>query len=193
MSKVIRKSRMRLKKTKDDVERLKEEHPDLKVMFFDEGRFGLHSTLTRVWGMRGKPLTIKVRQGYTNFYAYSAIEPSTGDSFSLFLPWVNTEMMNLYFQHMKAEYPEERILLIMDQAGWHRSCELQIPEGIELVFLPPYSPELNPVERYWKALKQAVVHNRLYEKLEDMMSALAAQIKDIPREMMMQLCHCSYL
>jgi transposase len=188
-----RKNRKRLKKTKDDVEQRRKENHDLKVMFFDEGRFGLHSTLTRVWGVRGLPLTIKVRQGHKNFYAYSAIEPATGDSFSLFLPWVNTEMMNLYFQHMKAEYPDQQILLIMDQAGWHRSSELQIPEGIEVIYLPPYSPELNPVERYWKALKQAVVHNRLYEELEDMMSALAALIRSYSREMMMSLCHCSYL
>jgi len=190
---VTPKNKRRLKKTKDDVERLKEEHPNLKVMFFDEGRFGLHSTLTRVWGLRGKPLSIKVRQGHKNFYAYSAVDHSTGDSFSLFLPWVNTEMMNLYLQHLKSEYPDSRILLIMDQAGWHRSSELQIPEGIEIAYLPPYSPELNPVERYWKMLKQAVVHNRLYENLDDMMIALANYIRACSKEMMKQLCHCSYL
>jgi transposase len=193
MPMATRKNRKRLKKTKDDVERMRKEHPDLKVMFFDEGRFGLHSTLTRVWSVRGKPLTIKVRQGHKNFYAYSAVDPSTGDSFSLFLPWVNTEMMNLYLQHMKVESPDQRILLIMDQAGWHRSSDLQIPAGIDIVFLPPYSPELNPVERYWKALKQAVVHNRLYEKLDDMMFALANHIQACSKEVMKQLCHCSYL
>jgi len=76
----------------------------------------------------------------------------TGDSFSLFLPWVNTEMMNLYLAEMSVAFPDKKILLIWDQAGWHKAKSLKVPENIILKSLPPYSPELNPVEKLWQWL-----------------------------------------
>ena len=70
------------------------------VMFFDEGRFGLRSTTMRMWAERGKPAIAKVRQGFKNFYAYSAVCPYNGDSFSLILPRVGTDMMNMYLSEL---------------------------------------------------------------------------------------------
>ncbi len=67
---------------------------DSMIFFFDEGRFGLRATMTRVWAEKGKRLEIKVKQGYKSFYSYSAISPLSGEDFSLFLPEINTEMIN---------------------------------------------------------------------------------------------------
>ena len=61
----------------------------------------------------------------------------------MFLPEVNTDMMNIYFEELLKEYPGRDILIIMDQAGWHKAKELKVPESITLMFLAPYSPELN--------------------------------------------------
>ena len=69
-------------------------------MFFDEGRFGLRSTTMRIWSERGKRTLVKVQQGFKNFYGYSAVCPFDGDSFSLILPGVNTEFMNLYLTEL---------------------------------------------------------------------------------------------
>ncbi len=131
------------------------------VFFFDEGRFGLQSTLMRIWAKRGEPLSIRVKQGYKSFYIYSSVSPQTGDDFSLFLPEVNTEMMNIYLDNLSKEYGDKEILVIMDQAGWHKSNDLNIPKNIQIKFLPSYSPELNPVEKLWQWLKKEALHNNL--------------------------------
>ena len=85
---------------------------------------------------------------------YSAVAPSTGDSFSLILPEVNTQMMNIFLTHFQKHIENKKIVLIMDRAGWHCSKKLKIPSQIELIYMPPYSPELNPVERLWKWLRE---------------------------------------
>jgi transposase len=102
--------------------------------------------LAKIWALAGQPLQVKVKQAYQNFYIYGAVEPKTGENFSLFLPWVNTEMMNLYLEQMSLAYENEDIVIIMDQAGRHKSKELVIPENIKFIYLPPYSPELNPID-----------------------------------------------
>jgi transposase len=122
--------------------------------------------------MSGKPLQVKVKQAYQNFYVYGSVEPKTGENFSLFLPWVNTEMMNLYLEQMSQVYENEEIVVIMDQAGWHKAKDLVVPDNIDIIYLPPYSPELNPIERLWKYMKTNYIHNRVFESLKQMMALM---------------------
>ncbi len=170
-----------------------ESNPDLRVFFFDEARFGLQTSLARIWALSGQPLQIKVKQAYQNFYIYGSVEPKTGDNFSLFLPWVNTDMMNLYLEQMSLAYRNEEIVLIMDQAGWHKSKDLYVPENITIIYLPPYSPELNPIERLWKYLKTNFIHNRVFDSLKQMMVDMVDVFAELKNDMVLSLCHCSYL
>lgn len=163
------------------------------IFFFDEGRFGLQSTIARIWGKRGKPTYIKVKQGYKNFYIYSCICPNTGESFSLFLPEIRTEMMNIFFEEFSKKYPDKEVIIILDQAGWHKSKNLKIPDNIKLIFLPPYSPELNPVERLWKWLRKEVTHNNIFETLKELMNALIKEFCNLTEDILIKLCNCSYL
>lgn len=149
--------------------------------------------MNRVWALAGKPLQIKVKQSFQNFYIYGAVDPKTGDNFSLFLPWVNTDMMNRYLKEMSDFYENEEIVLIMDQAGWHKSKDLVVPRNIEIIFLPPYSPELNPVERIWKYLKTYYIHNRAFDSITQMMAVMVDAFVNLDNETVAALCHCSYL
>ncbi len=167
--------------------------PKRLVFFFDEGRFGLKPTLGRYWARKGLRPIEQVKPGYQNFYVYSSVSPHTGKSFSLFLPWVNTEVMNVYLENLSAAYPEYRILLIWDQAGWHHSQELRVPPNIQIECLPPYSPELNPVERLWRWLRRHVSRNRLFECEEELMDALAEALQALTPSRLASLCRCSYL
>ena len=81
----------------------------------------------------------------------------------------------------------------MDQAGWHRANDLVVPDNIKIIFLPPYSPELNPVERFWKAIKRECVHNRVFEELDGLLETVSEYIADLKDEKIKRLCHCSYL
>lgn len=90
-------------------------------------------------------------------------------------------------------YENEEIVLIMDQAGWHKSKDLVVPRNIEIIFLPPYSPELNPVERIWKYLKTYYIHNRAFDSITQMMAVMVDAFVNLDNETVAALCHCSYL
>jgi transposase len=163
------------------------------IFFFDEGRFGLQSTITRIWAKKGSYVQAKVKQGYKSFYCYSCVSPLSGESFSLFLPEVNTEMMNIYIKEISRQYAGKNIFIILDQAGWHKAKDLRLPKNIKLRFLPPYSPELNPIEKLWKWLRKEVTHNQLFETLEELMDALENEFRKLKLDKYKKLCHCSYL
>jgi hypothetical protein len=163
------------------------------VYFFDEGRFGLQSSLCRAWARKGSSYTVKVKQGYKNFYIYSAVAPKTGDQYSLFLPYVNTEMMQLYLDELSMYAHDQKIILIMDQAGWHKSRELIVPGNIQIWFLPPYSPELNPIERLWKRIKQNTLHNRIFNNLKQLETAVLDYFDTLTEDVLSNLCACSYI
>ena len=118
-------------------------------MFQDEARFGRIADVRRCWCP--KPLRPMVRamvtQEYT--YAYAAVCPADGRMDSLILPHVNGRCMQLFIDELAARYRNERIILILDGAGWHKSLEIRLPDNLRLTFLPPYAPELNPVEHIW--------------------------------------------
>lgn len=183
---------MSLKKTKDIVKEFSAK-PNAMVLFFDEGRFGLKPTIARLWAKRGVRIIAKVQHRYKNFYLYSGVSPQSGESFSLFLPWVNTEMMSIYLKELSLAHKDKSLLLIMDQAGWHKSNNLQIPKNINLIFLPPYSPELNPVEKLWQWTRRHICRNRLFESDEHLMDAISEHLNSLSVEKLSQLCACSYL
>jgi transposase len=190
--KPMSKSRNALKKTHVEVAgflRIARCH----VFFFDEGRFGLHPNVGRCWALTGqRPISI-VNPGYKNFYVYSAVAPRSGKSFHLILPWVNTKVMSLYLRKMSAEYPNDKIIMIMDQAGWHGSRDLSCPDNISIKFLPAYSPELNPVERLWQWLRRHVCRNRFFPSLDAMINALCESLNNLSDCFLASLCRCSYL
>jgi transposase len=164
-----------------------------RIMFFDEGRFGTMTSIKRKWSEKGSKCEVKIKQGYKNFYVYSSVCPKSGEKFSLYLPEVNTKMMNIYLKELSRYFSGEKLILIMDRAGWHKSKDLKVPENIKIEYLPPYSPELNPVERLWKWLKENTIHNRIFEKLEDIMDSLTEELKALTKEEIRKLCRCSYL
>lgn len=153
----------------------------------------MQSTAISVWAEKCTPLQIKVKQEHKSFYFYSAISPNSGKPFSLFLPEVSTEMMNLYLEEFSKEHLDNNILILMDQAGWHKSNDLRIPENINLKFLPPYSPELNPVEKLWQWLRKEATHNKLFNTLGELMDNLSDEYRKLTNVDFLKLCHCNYL
>ncbi|MBU4234531.1 MAG: transposase [Proteobacteria bacterium] len=94
---------------------------------------------------------------------------------------------------MSAFFPDKKIMLIWDQAGWHKSRSLKVPENIILKSLPAYSPEVNPVEKLWQWLKKRVCRNRLFPDMDDLMNTLTEHLANLIPTRFMELCHCSYL
>ncbi len=106
-------------------------------------------------------------------YAYSALSPQTGDCFSMISPCCNSEAMNRFLKDLAAFYPDYRIIMILDKAGWHISKTLSLPDNLTLMHLPPYSPELNPVELLWREIRAKYFHNKIFNSLDDVEDTLA--------------------
>lgn len=97
-----------------------------------------------------------------------------GDSFGLILPTTNTIAMQTYINQLSKHVKTGRhIALVVDNVGWHSSKQLKIPENITLIPLPPYSPELNPMEQVWKWIKHNYLSNIAFENYNDIVDKLA--------------------
>jgi transposase len=90
------------------------------------------------------------------FYVYGAVEPTTGERFFLELPYLNAEMFQLFVDGFAQAFPDSLNILLLDNRGAHTSQRLTLPDNVQLLFLPPYCPELNPIERVWRDLKDDV-------------------------------------
>jgi hypothetical protein len=115
-----------------------------------------------------------VQQVFEWCYVYGAVEPTTGHHFFLELPYLNAEMFQLFVDAFAQAFPESLNLLLLDNSGAHTAQRLTLPENVRLVFLPPYCPELNPIERVWRDLKDALawLHFPTLEAQQDYLASL---------------------
>ena len=113
-------------------------------------------------------------------YAYGAVEPKTGENFFLILPYCNTDCMNVFLAELAKAYPNDRIMLICDGAMWHKANSLIIPEQISLIFIPPYTPEMNPIEQIWKEIRKRGFRNEVFQTLEKVVEGLCEVIHKLP-------------
>jgi transposase len=128
----------------------------IRVFSQDESRFGLLTIRRRRLTSRGVQPVGAIQHVFEWFYVYGAVEPTTGDRFFLELPYLNAENFQIFIDLFAQAFPDSLNLLLLDNSGAHTAQQLTIPENVGLVFLPPYGPELNPIERVWRDLKDAL-------------------------------------
>lgn len=145
----------------------------LVVFFEDEARFGRISREMYCWVKKEVVPSVCKQTIREYIYAYSALSPQTGDCFSIITPCCNTEAMNYFLTELTHHYIHYRILLILDKAGWHVSKQLKQIENLQLMYLPPYSPELNPVELLWRETRKKYFHNRIFNSLDEVENTLS--------------------
>ena len=97
---------------------------------------------------------------------FAAVCPETGEMSSLISPYMNTYAMNAHLKILSEEHPDTCNVLVLDGAGWHRSKELVVPDNVKLIPLPPYSPQLNPIERVWEYIKSHFTRGAYFENLD---------------------------
>jgi transposase len=147
-------------------------------MFQDEARFGRISNQKSCWAVKGvRPVVpSQIVREYT--YAYAAISPHDGVNETLILPWVDSELMSLFLAFVSERHPDEHIVMVMDGAAWHTAHSLVIPPDMTLILLPPYSPELNPVEVYWKEARKEGFYNCVFDSLDAVEDQLVHTLRD---------------
>lgn len=149
----------------------------MRLMFQDEGRFGLLGTPRRCWAPRGARPVVGARLERKYLYAFSAVSPHDGVLDSLVLPWVNAQTMSLFLEEVAQRHEDEFVFMVMDQAGWHLAGDLIVPNNMRLMFLPPYSPELNPAEHLWEALREKCFANHVFRDLRAVERTLTAGLR----------------
>jgi transposase len=109
-------------------------------------------------------------------YAYAAASVADGALDTLILPHVNSDCMQIFLDELSRRHPEDRIIMVLDGAGWHKAKALVVPDNMRLLPLPPYAPELNPVEHVWDELREKSFGNLVFDSLDSLENHLEAAL-----------------
>jgi transposase len=141
----------------------------VKVFAQDETRLGLLPIVRRRITACGVQPVVTVTHKFDNFYLYGAVDPTSGESFFLELPHLNSPTFQLWLDGFGDAFPESYNIVVLDNGAFHKAKAVQWPSNVVPLFLPPYSPELNPMERLWRDLK---------DKLADMVAQTIEALSD---------------
>ena len=161
----------------------REERPDreVEVWAFDEHRLGLKPVLRRQWAPRGQRPVAVGHPRYEWLYLYGFVHPGTGEVVWFICSTVDATLLGAVLAAFAAAVgagEDKLVILVLDNAGWHVSGDLAVPPGIELAFLPPYTPELQPAEHLWPLANEAVA-NQHFATLKGLDAALGERCRTL--------------
>lgn len=164
---------------------------DVRFFSQDESRVGTLPVQRRRITLRGIKPIAHVAHEFKNYYLYGAVEPKSGESFFMEFPYLNSDCFQMYLDELSISYPDSFNILLLDRGSFHKSKRLKIPSNIVLLFLPAYSPELNPIERIWEAIK-AEIANEVHITLDSLIDRVASVISSLSQTMIQSLTSYSY-
>ena len=142
------------------------------MWFQDEARVGQKGTLTRIWAERGSRPRKPQDTRYKWMYIFGAVCPGRAATAALVMPHANAHAMNAHLVEIgKAVAPGAHAVLVLDGAGWHKPEALDVPDNVTLLTLPPYSPELNPMENVWAYLRANKLAISVFDTVGDILDA----------------------
>ena len=155
----------------------------VRVWVMDEMRFGLHSFTRKVW-ITGKERPVAPsQQRYQWGYLYGAVGVSHGRSEFLFAESVDQEHLACYYEQIGRSDPAAMHVIVQDGAGFHlRDGDPRLPENVRIILLPPYSPELNPAEKLWDQIKDAIC-NQVFATIEALQTIITAWLRNFWADM----------
>lgn len=144
----------------------------LEIWFQDEARIGQQGTLTRVWAKRGtRPRAPRDRR-YDWAYIFGAACPARRTTAALVVPTADAEVMSLHLAEIGRQVaPGAHAALVFDGAGYHVAKDLAVPDNVTLVPLPPYAPELNPMEIVWAYLRSNKLASLVWDNYDAILTA----------------------
>ena len=159
----------------------------IRLMFQDEAGFGRINKPKLCWCPKGIRPSVPCHHIREYEYLYGAVEPLTGENFFLIMPRCNSAHMNAFLRELSAAYPKDRILLVTDGAAWHVSKSLDIPDNIELLRIPPYTPEMNPIEQIWKQIRSMGFRNEIFHTLKDVEDRLCDTVNRLTHSLVQSI------
>ncbi len=162
-------------------------------MFQDEAGFGRINKPKYCWCEKGIRPSVPCHHIREYRYAYGAVEPLTGESCFLVMPYCNTNCMNIFLQELSEKYANDIIVLACDGAAWHKAKALNIPSNINLIFIPPYTPEMNPIEQIWKEIRKRGFKNEVFHTLDKVIDRLCETIRSLTADVIKSITGRSWI
>lgn len=160
----------------------RDKYDGVRLTFQDEAGFGRLNKPKYCWCKKGIRPSVPCHHICEYRYVYGAVEPRTDESCFLVMPYCNTDCMNLFLEELSKTFPRDKVILACDGAAWHKSSSLKIPENIELIFIPPYIPEMNPIEQIWKEIRKIGFKNEVFQTLQKVVDRLCYTICSLSNE-----------
>jgi len=162
-------------------------YQDVNLYFQDESRFGLMTHTGRCIAAKGVQPIVQYQHKYATTYLWGSYSPIDGDSFVWEINGVNTKIFEAYLDAFSKYKPDQLKILIMDNAGFHSTKYIKVPDNIKLINIPPYSPELNPCEQVWKYIKQRF-KNQIFPSMDKLKDWLHQTVNDMCPTVIKSIC-----
>ncbi len=144
----------------------------VEIWFQDEARVGQKNGQVYQWAKKGSRPRQPKDQRYASCYIFGAVCPARDKGAALVLPYADSFAMQCHLDEISKNVTTgAHGVVVMDGAGWHKAHDLTIPDNLSTLFIPPYSPELNPIENIWQFIRQNYLSNRLFETYDDIIDA----------------------
>lgn len=147
----------------------------------DESRFGLFTRNGKALTARGVKPICTYQNIFKSTYIFGAFSPINGESLVMELPQCNGQNFQIFLNELSGKNPNEFKVIVLDNGAFHKGKSLEIPKNIALVFLPPYSPELNPAELVWLNMKRKLT-NKIFKTMDDLKLELNQIVKTMITE-----------
>jgi transposase len=168
------------------------EYKKFNLFFEDESRFGLFTRNGSSLTAKGVKPRCQFQQVFLNLYLFGAFSPITGEKFLLEMPNCDANNFQIYLDEFSKEFIDTYNIIVLDNGAFHKAKSLKILENIGLIFLPPYSPELNPAEKMWAQYKRAFT-NLFCKGLDEVSNFITTYTKKLTNEGIKSTCGFNYI
>jgi len=151
-------------------------------MFQDEASFGRISEPANCWAPPACRPSAPCQRIREYKPVYGAVSPADGESFFMVLEKCNSENMSIYLKALSERFADDLILLCMDKASYHTSKLLIVPINIQCFFIPPRTPEMNPVELMWREIRKRGFKNKVFASIAAVIEKFNEVIKELTKD-----------
>lgn len=166
----------------------KNKYSAVNLYFQDESRFGLMTHIGKYLTARGVKPIVKYQHAFKSTYLYGSYSPINGDSFVWEIDGTDTKIFEAYLQAFSKYHEKEYKVVVIDNAGFHSTKNIDIPDNIYLLNIPPYCPELNPCEKIWQHLKSRF-KNQTFDTMKNLKHWLTENVKQMTEKQIMSITH----
>ena len=166
----------------------KNKYSGVNLYFQDESRFGLMTHTGKYLTARGIKPIVNYKHAFKSTYLYGSYSPVNGDLFVWEINRADTKIFEAYLKAFSKHRETEYKIVVIDNAGFHFTKNIDIPDNIYLLNIPPYCPELNPCEKIWQHLKSRF-KNQTFDTMKNLKEWLADSVKQMTEKQIMSITH----